>query len=75
MYGVTLYEMYERKRPYFNIHSNKDVIQLIQRGGRLPVPEAMPKSLQPLYSKCFSDNPKDRPSMKELLVELEKTCA
>ena len=43
---------------------------VVEEQGRPPQPEAMPASLRQLMTRCWAQQPADRPTSKELVAEL-----
>lgn len=64
-YGVILWEMYTQQIPYMDEPFGK-IILSINEGKRLPLPEDMPKSMKDLIIKCWKEDSKERPTMKEI---------
>ncbi|KAG8228527.1 hypothetical protein J437_LFUL008984 [Ladona fulva] len=65
-FGVTLWEMFSYgKQPYGELRGAQ-VIQLIERGERLPKPARCPDAVWELMSKCWAYNAKDRPTFSAL---------
>ena len=64
--GVLLYEMMTFKMP-FNANSLASLIIKITRGNYSPPPVIYTKDLRELVSKCLTLDPKNRPTIKEIL--------
>ncbi|XP_022088083.1 tyrosine-protein kinase HTK16-like [Acanthaster planci] len=65
-YGVTLWEMYTfGDQPYGDM-MGAEVIQMIEKGGRLPQPEDCSRKVYDIMHQCWSYNAKDRPTFMEL---------
>ena len=64
--GVLLYEMMTFKMP-FNANSLASLIIKITRGNYIPPPVIYTKDLRELVSKCLTLDPKNRPTIKEIL--------
>lgn len=57
------------KQPFFWLE-NKDVIGVLEKGDRLPKPDACPPILYALMTRCWDYDPNDRPKFKELVCSL-----
>ena len=64
--GVLLYEMMTFKMP-FNANSLPMLIVKIMRGQYIPPPTIYTKDLRELVTKCLTVEPKNRPSIQEIL--------
>ncbi|KAH0622931.1 hypothetical protein JD844_025847 [Phrynosoma platyrhinos] len=59
------------KQPFFWLE-NKDVIGVLEKGDRLPKPDACPPLLYALMTRCWDYDPNDRPKFKELVCSLSR---
>ena len=55
------------EQPYFNITSNREVVEYVITGHRLERVEKCPIELYQLMLKCWDADPTLRPSFKEML--------
>jgi len=71
-FAVTLWEIVERKVPYYNLPSNK-VAEFVSDGGRLPRPTKVeiPDELWELMQECWSKIPENRPSFQTIYARLK----
>lgn len=70
MFAVCMWEiMSGGQQPFFWLE-NKDVINQLEQGMRLPKPERCPPTLYSLMTRCWSYSPRDRPSFTELVCKL-----
>ncbi|XP_069831848.1 protein-tyrosine kinase 2-beta isoform X2 [Dendropsophus ebraccatus] len=70
MFGVCMWEILSYgKQPFFWLE-NKDVISVIEKGDRLPKPEACPPTLYTLMTRCWTYDPSERPKFTELVCSL-----
>lgn len=70
MFAVCMWEILSYgKQPFFWLE-NKDVIGVLEKGDRLPKPEACPPILYALMTRCWDYDPSDRPKFKELVCSL-----
>lgn len=65
-FGVVLWEMYEfGKVPYHGM-SNRDAMQFVLSGNRLPRPDACPADLYRLMLDCWRADAQQRPSFQQI---------
>ncbi|CAB1339770.1 unnamed protein product [Coregonus sp. 'balchen'] len=57
------------QQPFFWLE-NRDVINQLEQGIRLPKPDNCPPALYSLMTRCWSYDPRDRPSFTELVVKI-----
>ncbi|CAI9568777.1 unnamed protein product [Staurois parvus] len=70
MFGVCMWEILSfGKQPFFWLE-NKDVISVIEKGDRLPKPEACPPTLYTLMTRCWTYDLSERPRFTELVCSL-----
>ncbi|XP_072842251.2 protein-tyrosine kinase 2-beta isoform X2 [Pogona vitticeps] len=70
MFAVCMWEILSYgKQPFFWLE-NKDVIAVLEKGDRLPKPDACPPLLYALMTRCWDYDPSDRPKFKELVCSL-----
>ncbi|XP_023662745.1 protein-tyrosine kinase 2-beta-like isoform X2 [Paramormyrops kingsleyae] len=70
MFAVCMWEIMSRgQQPFFWLE-NKDVINHLEQGVRLPKPEECPPTLYSLMTRCWTYDPKERPTFKELVCKL-----
>eukprot|EP00026_Physarum_polycephalum_P001102 Phypoly_transcript_01103.p1 GENE.Phypoly_transcript_01103~~Phypoly_transcript_01103.p1 ORF type:complete len:774 (+),score=173.32 Phypoly_transcript_01103:1162-3483(+) len=70
-YGVILWELVFRKKPWEGTHSMK-VIQAVSSGKRLPVtpcPADTPADILDLIKLCWSQEPSQRPSFPQIIEQ------
>jgi len=72
-FGIVLWEIFEFGTLPFADLSNNDVIRLTteKNSKKLPQPPNCPIRLYNLMTRCWNFFPEDRPSFKDVLVELE----
>ena len=68
-FGVTMFEIFIEKRAYSQeIFENiLSVLQFVTEGNRLDRPNNIPDNYWELLSKCWSQNPQERPSNNQIL--------
>ncbi|XP_039530196.1 protein-tyrosine kinase 2-beta isoform X2 [Pimephales promelas] len=70
MFAVCLWEiMSGGQQPFFWLE-NKDVINQLEQGVRLPKPERCPPTIYSLMTHCWAYIPRERPSFAELVCKL-----
>nr|XP_046190479.1 protein-tyrosine kinase 2-beta-like [Oncorhynchus gorbuscha] len=70
MFAVCIWEILSRgQQPFFWLE-NRDVIIQLEQGIRLPKPDDCPPALYSLMTRCWSYNPRERPSFTELVVKI-----
>uniref|UniRef100_A0A8C9TKJ9 non-specific protein-tyrosine kinase n=1 Tax=Scleropages formosus TaxID=113540 RepID=A0A8C9TKJ9_SCLFO len=70
MFAVCMWEIMSRgQQPFFWLE-NKDVINQLEQGVRLPKPEQCPPTLYSLMTRCWTYDPKERPTFTELVCKL-----
>lgn len=57
------------QQPFFWLE-NRDVINQLEQGIRLPKPETCPPALYSLMTRCWAYDPRERPSSTELVVKI-----
>jgi len=72
-FGVTMWELIERKIPYYELTTNQ-VLDYVTSGKRLPRPTKVeiPDSLWELMQQCWNLNPDQRPSFAVLCDKLKQ---
>nr|XP_018668009.1 ephrin type-A receptor 5-like isoform X2 [Ciona intestinalis] len=71
-YGIVMWEvMSYGEKPYWDM-SNKQVMESIQKGMRLPSPMNCPKPLHDLMLECWFAEVKDRPSFLQIFQKLNR---
>lgn len=70
MFAVCMWEVISGgQQPFFWLE-NKDVINQLEQGVRLPKPERCPPTLYSLMTRCWAYSPGERPSFAELVCKL-----
>ncbi|XP_065590745.1 tyrosine-protein kinase FRK [Cyrtonyx montezumae] len=70
-FGILVFEIITYgKMPYAGMTGHQ-VIQMLDKGYRLPQPETCPKALYELMLKCWSTEPSERPTFEALYCQLE----
>ncbi|XP_040919810.1 protein tyrosine kinase 2 beta, b isoform X2 [Toxotes jaculatrix] len=70
MFAVCVWEIMSRgQQPFFWLE-NRDVINQLEQGIRLPKPENCPPALYSLMTRCWSYDHRERPTFTELVVKI-----
>ncbi|XP_034053590.1 protein tyrosine kinase 2 beta, b isoform X6 [Gymnodraco acuticeps] len=70
MFAVCMWEiMSVGQQPFFWLE-NRDVINQLEQGIRLPKPDNCPPALYSLMTRCWSYDPRERPNFTELVVKI-----
>ncbi|XP_070781758.1 protein tyrosine kinase 2 beta, b isoform X3 [Enoplosus armatus] len=70
MFAVCMWEIMSRgQQPFFWLE-NRDVINQLEQGIRLPKPDNCPPALYSLMTRCWSYDPRERPNFTELVVKI-----
>ncbi|CAL1586373.1 unnamed protein product [Knipowitschia caucasica] len=70
MFAVCVWEITSYgQQPFFWLE-NRDVINQLEQGIRLPKPDHCPPALYSLMTRCWSYDPRERPTFTELVVKI-----
>ncbi|KAL0164324.1 hypothetical protein M9458_040077, partial [Cirrhinus mrigala] len=67
---VCVWEIMSRGKQPFHWLDNRDVINQLEHGNRLPKPEQCPPALYSLMTRCWSYDPRERPTFTELACNI-----
>uniref|UniRef100_A0A3P8U667 non-specific protein-tyrosine kinase n=1 Tax=Amphiprion percula TaxID=161767 RepID=A0A3P8U667_AMPPE len=70
-FGVLLYEMMSRGKMPYEGKSNKEVLDLLSSGFRLPCPTRCPQNIYRIMMDCWAAEPSKRPSFHALHSQLD----
>ncbi|KAI5090547.1 protein-tyrosine kinase 2-beta [Silurus meridionalis] len=70
MFAVCMWEIMSRGQQPFFWAENREVINQLETGIRLPKPDLCPPALYSLMTRCWSYDPNDRPSFTELVCKI-----
>ena len=75
-FGVMVWEIFNQaKQPYKNM-AHENILSFLKEGNRLPITNESPDTIKDLITKCWFNEPTNRPSFVELeenLVSLRLT--
>uniref|UniRef100_A0A672HQU6 Tyrosine-protein kinase n=1 Tax=Salarias fasciatus TaxID=181472 RepID=A0A672HQU6_SALFA len=74
-FGVLLYEMMSRGKMPYEGKSNKEVLDLLSSGFRLPCPTRCPPNIYRIMLDCWAAEPSQRPSFHALHSQLDAIYA
>ncbi|EDV98232.1 tyrosine-protein kinase Shark [Drosophila grimshawi] len=66
-FGVTLWEMFALGAPPYGDILNKDAIELVDNGQRLPQPDLCPAYIYAVMHSCWQYHPRERPTFAYLM--------
>lgn len=74
-FGVVLWELATRQRPYSNVPKAEEwkIREDVAKGFRLTIPEDCPAPWSALIQQCWHKNPNARPSAQEVVHIIEET--
>ncbi|XP_043938413.1 tyrosine-protein kinase Lck [Protopterus annectens] len=70
-FGILMTELVTYGRIPYPGMTNPEVIQNLERGYRMPIPENCPEELYDVMMRCWCENPDDRPTFEFLQSVLE----
>lgn len=73
-FAIILWELFTRQIPYAG-KNTMQVVRSVDRGERLPIPDACPADYAELITTCWETDSSKRPSFQEVLQRLEKMRA
>lgn len=69
-FAIVLWEIYTQEEPYEGRPGIDTAIEVAQSGLRPKIPRTCPRSFRSLMEKAWAHEPKERPSMEEILQRL-----
>ncbi|CAK5097610.1 unnamed protein product [Meloidogyne enterolobii] len=73
-FGVCLWEIYTYGRQPYEGCTDEQVIQFVQEGSYLAIPEFCPPAVYAQMVECFNENASRRPTFAELNSKFQKWC-
>jgi serine/threonine protein kinase len=73
-FGMILWEIVTNKKPFSNFQGQSRDIEIYKHvlsGKREAIPSTVPKFYVELIQACWKTNPKERPSLRKIVLELE----
>ena len=74
-FGMVLWELWERKRPFEELTSKFDIIDYIRTGRRPAIGESCPPAFRSLIQRCWQDLPARRPTFQYIVRYLKDEMA
>jgi serine/threonine protein kinase len=74
-YGMVLWELWERKRPYEELYSRFDIIDAARAGRRPAISSGCPAAYRSLIQRCWHDQPARRPTFAYIVRYLKDELA
>ena len=76
-YGILLYEIVTNGAAPYPGMKQKDVLQKINNGYRMPIPTGCPEDIYRVMTECWKENPSARPSFETVQLQVQRiseTC-
>lgn len=70
-YGVVLWELMTHEVPYRNVDSSAVIWGVGSNSLHLPIPSSCPDGFKLLMNQCWSTNPRNRPTFRQIQMHLE----
>jgi serine/threonine protein kinase len=70
-FGMVLWELWEKKRPFDEYTSRFDIIDAVRAGKRPPISESCPPTFKSLVQRCWQTEPSRRPTMNYIVRYLK----
>jgi serine/threonine protein kinase len=74
-FGMVLWELWERKRPYEELASRFDIMDAIRSGTRPTISSSCPPALMSLIQRCWQGDPSRRPMFQYIVRYLKDELA
>lgn len=74
-FGMVMWELWEKKRPYEELTSRFDIMDAIRSGNRPPVSDNCPPAFRALMQRCWQAEPTRRPTFKYIERYLKEELA
>jgi mitogen-activated protein kinase kinase kinase 7 len=71
-FGIVAWELVAKEQPFKNIGFSHLIVKAVLAEERPIIPETCPKWFATLITKCWSQDPDQRPSFSDLTEELEQ---
>lgn len=74
-YGMVLWELWERRRPYEELTSRFDILDAVREGRRPSISDNCPPSFRSLIQRCWQSDPARRPMFRYIVRYLKDELA
>lgn len=74
-YGMVLWELWERKRPYEELYSRFDIIDAVREGRRPAISNTCPPTFRSLIQRCWHEQPARRPTFAYIVRYIKDELA
>lgn len=74
-FALVLWELWERRRPFEELHSRFDIMDAVQKGRRPPIGSSCPPSYRSLIQRCWQHDPSRRPMFNYIVRYLKDELA
>lgn len=71
-FGVTLWEIFSRKKPFAELATSFTIMWTVSTGQRPPLLQSCPQPLEELITMCWEQEPDNRPSMSQVEKRLKQ---
>lgn len=73
-WGIILWEVLSREQPFKDIQYTYSIMWSVHKGIRPTLIEGLPKPIEHLMTACWGSDPKNRPSMHEVVELMREFC-
>ena len=70
-FGIFLWELLTNQVPYKEMNPAQIIKKVVELGERPPIPSDCPPKLSNLIQKCWASDPKERPPMVQVVINLQ----
>ena len=74
-FGMVLWELWERKRPYEELYSRFDIIDAVREGRRPAINSTCPPTFRSLIQRCWHEQPARRPTFAYIVRYIKDELA
>lgn len=70
-YGILLWELFSFGAAPYPGMTNVEAAEKVLEGYRMPSPENCPSEIYTIMTKCWNENPKERPTMDQIVLQIK----
>ncbi len=74
-FGMVLWELWEKRRPFDNLSSRFDIMDAVREGKRPRISDNCPPAFRSLIERCWESEPSRRPMFKYIVKYLKEELA